>query len=149
MKAPLKSCELDPIPTPILTSCLNSLLPMITAIVNTSLEESHVPTSVKTAVVRPLLQKPCLDKEEFKNYRPVSNLPFISKILQMVVSTRLGEHINSHSLQDNLQSAYRTCHSTETALLRVHHDIAYALDNNQCAVLVMLDLFAAFDVIDH
>jgi hypothetical protein len=61
--------------------------------------------------------------------------------LQMVVSTRLGEHINSHSLQDNLLSAYRTCHSTETALLRVHHDIAYALDNNQCAVLVMLDLF--------
>ena len=56
----------------------------------------------------------------------------------MVVSTRLGEHINSHSLQDNLLSAYRTCHSTETALLRVHHDIAYALDNNQCAVLVMV-----------
>jgi protein-disulfide isomerase-like protein with CxxC motif len=101
MKAPLKSCELDPIPTPILTSCLDSLLPMITAIVNKSLEESHVPTS--TAVVRQLLKKLCLDKEEFKNYRPVSNLPFISKILQKVVSTRLEEHINSHSLQDNLQ----------------------------------------------
>ena len=103
MKAPLKSCELDPIPTPILTSCLDSLLPMITAIVNKSLEESHVPTSVKTAVVRQLPKKPCLDKEEFKNYRPVSNLPFISKILQKVVLTRLEEHINSHSLQDNLQ----------------------------------------------
>jgi hypothetical protein len=149
MKAPLKSCELDPIPTPILKSFLDTLLPMITAIVNTSLEESHVPTSVKTAVVRPLLKKTFLDKEEFKNDRPVSNLPFISKILQKVVSTRLEEHINSHSLQDNLQSTYRPCHSTETALLRVHHDIVYALDNNQCAVLVMLDLSAAFDVIDH
>ena len=70
-------------------------------------------------------------------------------ILEKVVSTRLEEHINSHSLQDNLQSGYRPCHLTETALLRVHHDIAYALDNNQCAVLVMLDLSAAFDVIDH
>ena len=145
MKTPLKSCELDPMPTPILTSCLDSLLPMIMAIVNKSLEESHVPTSVKTAVVRQLLKKPCLDKEVFKNYRPVSNLPFISKILQKVVSTRLEEHINSHSLQ----SAYIPCHSTETALLRVHHDIAYALVNNQCAVLVMLDLSVAFDVIDH
>jgi hypothetical protein len=77
MKAPLKSCELDPIPTHILKSCLDSLLPMITAIVNKCLEESHVPTSFKTAVVRPLLKKPCLDKEEFKNYHPVSNLPFI------------------------------------------------------------------------
>ena len=76
---------------------------MITTIVNKSLEESHVPTSVKTAVVRQLPKKPCLDKEEFKNYRPVSNLPFISKILQKVVSPRLEEHINSHSLQDNLQ----------------------------------------------
>ena len=103
MKAPLKSCELDPIPTPILTSCLDSLLPMITAIVNKSLEECHAPTSFKTAVVRPQLKKPCLDKEEFKNYRSASNLPFISKILEKVVSTRLEEHINSHSLQDNLQ----------------------------------------------
>ena len=133
MKAPLKSCELDPIPTPILTSCLDSLLPMITVIVNKSLEESHVPTSVKTAVVRQLLKKPCLDKEEFKNYRPVSNLLFISKILQKVVSTRLEEHINSHSLQDNLQSAYRPCHSTETpyfeftTTLRMHWIITSVL----------------------
>ena len=67
MKAPLKSCELDPIPTHILKSCVDSLLPMITGIVNKSLEESHVPTSFKTAVVRPLLKKPCLEKEEFKN----------------------------------------------------------------------------------
>ena len=126
MKAPLKSCELDPIPTHILKSCVDSLLPMITAIINKSLEESHVPTSFKTAVVRPLLKKPCLEKEEFKNYRPVSNLPFISKILEKVVSPRLEEHINSHSLQDNLQSAYRPCHSTErpyfefTTTLRMH-----------------------------
>ena len=54
-----------------------------------------------------------------------------------------------NSLHDDIQSAYRTGHSTETALLRVHHDITYALDNNACVILLMLDLSAAFDVIDH
>jgi hypothetical protein len=57
--------------------------------------------------------------------------------------------INSYSLHDDVQSAYCAYHSTETALLRVHHDIAYALDSNCCAVLLMLDLSAAFDTIDH
>jgi hypothetical protein len=55
-----------------------------------------------------------------------------------------------NSLFDDMQSAaYSTGHSTETALLRVHHDITYALDNNACVILLMLDLSAAFDVIDH
>ena len=105
--------------------------------------------SFKTALVRPLLKKPNLDREDFKNYRPVSNLPFVSKVLEKTVSTRIENHLSSFSLNDNLQSAYRSCHSTETALLRVHHDVVSALDNGNCVVLVMLDLSAAFDVIDH
>ena len=100
-------------------------------------------------MVRPLLKKPSLDIEVLKNYRPVSNLPFISKVLEKVVATRLDRHLESNILHDSRQSAYRSGHSTETALLRVHHDIAAALDNNCHAVLVMLDLSAAFDVIDH
>jgi hypothetical protein len=96
-----------------------------------------------------LLKKPGLDKEVLKNYRPVSNLPFVSKIVEKVVAKRIDHHLNSNNLQDNLQSAYRSCHSTETALLRVHRDIATSLDSNCCTVLVMLDLSAAFDVIDH
>ena len=65
------------------------------------------------------------------------------------MSKRLELHLHANSLHDNLQSAYRTGHSTETALLRVHNDIVAALDNKCRAVLVMLDLSAAFDVIDH
>ena len=83
------------------------------------------------------------------NYRLASNLPFVSKILEKVVANGLEEHLESNSLHDDLQSAYRACHSTETALRRVHHDITLALDNNSCAVLVLLDLSAAFDIIDH
>ncbi|XP_062609777.1 uncharacterized protein LOC134271591 [Saccostrea cucullata] len=149
MASPSKSCELDPIPTSVLKSCVDSLLPTITTIINKSLSESTVPTSLKNAVVRPLLKKQGLDKEVLKNYRPVSNLPFISKILENVVNSRLEDHLQSNHLHDRQQSAYRVYHSTETALLRVHHDITSALDKGSSVVLLMLDLSAAFDVIDH
>ncbi len=128
---------------------MNSLVDTITNIVNRSLKDSNVPKSFKEAVVRPLLKKPGLDNEILKNYRPVSNLPFISKIIEKVVENRLEHQIQTNNLHDNVQSAYRTGHSTETALLRVNHDITAALDSNHCAVLLMLDLSAAFDVIDH
>ena len=82
LAAPTKSCELDPLPTKLLKPCLDHVLPSITDIVNKSLSEQCVPASFKQAIVRPLLKKPNLDKEILKNYRPVSNLPFISKILE-------------------------------------------------------------------
>ncbi|KAK2141457.1 hypothetical protein LSH36_1095g00036 [Paralvinella palmiformis] len=102
--------------------------------------QSKVPLSFKKAIVQPLLKKPSLDKEVLKNYRPVSNLPYLSKILETVVAKRLEQHLNTHHLHDNVQSAYHFCHSTETALLRVHHDITMALDNKYTTVLVLLDL---------
>jgi len=111
--------------------------------------ESKVPLSFKKANIRPLLKKPNLDKEELKSYRPVSNLPFLLKILEKLVAKRLETHLSSHRLHDNLQSAYRAGHSTETALLKVHHEVAEALDRKYMAALVLLDFSAAFDVIDH
>jgi hypothetical protein len=89
--------------------------------------------------IRPLLKKPNLDKEELKNYRKVSNLPFLSKILEKLVAKRLETHLSSLRLHDNLQSAYHTGHSTETALLKIHHDIAQDLDRKCMAALVLLD----------
>lgn len=147
--APSKSCELDPLPTAFVKTCLDTLLPTITSIVNKSLSEATVPQAFKRAIVRPLLKKYNLDKEVMKNYRPVSNLSFTSKVVEKVVASRIERHLESNSLYDNVQSAYRAYHSTETALLRVHHDITSALDKNCCTVLLMLDLSAAFDVIDH
>jgi len=138
LKAPSKSCELDPLPTSLLKSCLDSLATVITSIVNTSFKECSVLTSFKSAIVWPLLKKPGLDKDVMKNYRPVSNLPFVSKVLEKVVESRLENHLTSNHLYDRVQSAYRACHSTETALLRVHHDISIALDNNCCTALLML-----------
>jgi retron-type reverse transcriptase len=104
---------------------------------------------MKKARVRPLLKKAGLDQNVLKNYRPVSNLTFISKILEKVVSSRLDDHLLNNQLMDKVQSAYRKYHSTETALLKVQTDILTALDRGSVAVLLMLDLSAAFDTIDH
>jgi hypothetical protein len=104
---------------------------------------------MKKATVRPLLKKHGLDVEILKNYRPVSNLTFVSKILEKVVASRLDTHLKDNNLMDDVQSAYRKHHSTETALIKVQADITSALDKGSIVVLLMLDLSAAFDTIDH
>ncbi len=85
----------------------------------------------------------------FKNCRPISNLTFISKVIEKVVAVRMKEHIYTHCLHDPLQSAYLELHSTGTALIKVQNDILCALDNGKCVILIMLDLSAAFDTVDH
>ena len=85
-----------------------------------------------------------------KNYRPISNLSFLSKTLERVVATRIKEHLSHNSLFDPFQSAYRTGHSTETALLRVTNDILCSIDDaNNSTALILLDLSAAFDTVNH
>ena len=149
LKAPSKSCELDPLPSWLLKECVDELSPIVTSIVNASLNHAIVPLSLKTALIRPLFKKSGLDKEVLKNYRPVSNLSFISKVLEKVVAKRLDDHMLDNNLYSSVQSAYRERHSTETALLNVQSDILTALDSGSGAVLLMLDLSAAFDTIDH
>ena len=144
-----KSCELDPLPTCLLKECFGTLLPVVTRMVNTSLSTSEMPSIFKKALIRPLLKKPSLDTEILKNYRPVSNLPFMSKIIEKAVNVQFQQHMERNGLYENMQSAYRRYHSTETALLKVQNDIMMAVDGGSVAVLVLLDLSAAFDTIDH
>lgn len=149
MKSPDKSCDLDPVPTWLLKQCINELLPLITAIVNVSFRDDRVPDAFKCAQIKPLLKKAGLDPNTLKNYRPVSNLPFLSKVLEKAVDTRIEQHLVSNHLHEEHQSAYRKSHSTETALLKVQNDILESLDNCCVTVLIMLDLSAAFDTLDH
>jgi exonuclease III len=143
------SCDQDPIPTPLLKSCIDSILPAVTKIVNLSLESSTMPSDFKKATVLPLIKKTCLDKEIFKNYRPISNLAYIAKVIERTVASRLKDHMDINFLNEVLQSAYKTIHSTESALLKVQDDVLQALDKKKGVVLVLLDLSAAFDTVDH
>lgn len=147
--SPSKQCDLDPLPTKLLKACSQQLTPVITDIVNKSLENGEFPQVFKTALVSPLLKKPTLDRDTLRNFRPVSNLALVSKILEKVVAARLNKHMVDNNLEEPYQSAYRKGHSTETATLRVHNDIQLALGEKKCVLLVMIDLSAAFDTVDH
>ena len=114
-----------------------------------SLSSGTFPTDLKRALVKPLLKKPSLDPNVLKNYRPISNLAFLSKVIEKVVAQRLFAHMTENNLHEKFQSAYKPCHSTETALLRVQNDILRALDKRSGVFLVLLDLSAAFDTVDH
>ena len=147
-KSPSKSCLLDPLPTCLIKECIDILLPSITKLVNCSLREGLVP-DVFRAVVTPLTKKTSLPVEDLKNYRPVSGLIFISKLVERVVAKQLVDHIHRHGLDNPYQSAYKSGHSTETALLSIKNDIHLSLSQGEATALVLLDLSAAFDTIDH
>lgn len=149
MSSPQKACSLDPLPTWLLCSCLDEVLPILVNIINMSMKSGVVPNNLKHALVTPLLKKSSLDSSVLKNYRPVANLTFLSKTLERVVASRLLNHLTANNLQGPFQSAYRPCHSTETALIRVQNDILSSLDKGNMVILVLLDLSAAFDTIDH
>ena len=147
--SPNKSCALDPLPTWLLKDCEESLLPVITRILNRSLCNGQMPLDLKTALLSPLIKKALLEANILKNYRPVSNLAYLSKLIEKVVDDRFCSHLINHKLHEAMQSSYQKFHSTETALLRVHNDLLQAVDSHGAAVLVLLDLSAAFDTVDH
>ena len=113
------------------------------------METSKFPQNFQESHVRPLLKKTSLPRNELKNYRPVSNISFISKILEKIVANRLQARIKNTHLSSPLKSAYRKHHSTESALLKVHNYIIISTDKGEVTALTLLDLSAAFDTIDH
>ena len=103
-------CDLDPIPTSLLKKCTMVLVPTITKIINLSLSTGVCPDHFKSSLVRPYLKKANLDKEELGNYRPISNLSFLSKLTERIVKTRLTNHFSSNALLNSFQSAYTKFH---------------------------------------
>jgi len=146
---PNKQCDSDPIPTWLLKECSALLVPTITNIVNLSLSSGNFHHTLKESVISPLLKKPALDKDELSNYRPISNLSLISKIIEHVVKSRLSDHLTSNNLVNPHQSAYCKHHSTETTLLYMHDHLFNAIGSRKISCLCLLDLSAAFDTIDH
>ena len=144
-----KSCELDPIPFKLLIECLDSILPFLTDLFNSFHASGIFPQCLKSALVTPILKKRCLDHNDLNNYRPVSNLCFIAKILKQLVLSLASSYLNSHNLYNTCQSAYRPGHSAETAHLIVVNDLFLSLNKGNISVLALLDFSSAFDTIDH
>jgi hypothetical protein len=147
--APPKSCKLDPIPTCLLKEYTEELAKPITSIINKSLSSGVVPADMKKALVNPLIKKPTLDPDNLKNYRPVSNLTFLSKLVEKAVDAQVSNHMDVNGLFPVMQSAYRPKHSVETALVKVQNDILLEIDQSKGVIMVLLDNSAAFDTLDH
>ena len=148
MKSSDSSCDLDPLPTWMLKQTLPHLLTFITALVNLCFKTATMPEELKHGILSPLLKKIGLELIK-KNFRPVSNLPFLSKIIEKVAVSQLVDYMLEHKLMEIFQSAYKAFHSTETALVRVLNDLLLAKDDMELSILMLLDLSAAFDTIDH
>ena len=130
-----------------MVECLDALLPVITMMINLSLRCGTFPDDWKFADVKPRLKK--TDAEAlFSNLRPISNLSFASKLTERAVFAQTHDHLITNKLYPKAQSAYREFHCTETALLRVKNDILLNM-NRRVTLLVLLDLSAAFDTVDH
>ena len=145
----LRSCELDPLPPFIIIDLLDDLAPFFLYLFNRSLAEGCIPASQKRALVFPALKKTNLDPNDCKNYRPISNLSFLSKTLERLVSIQILPYLESSGLLPSHQSGFRVFHSTETALLSMLADIYSAIDKAQVSLLALFDVSAAFDMVDH
>lgn len=148
-KTSAKTCSLDPVPTVLVKQHGDLLALHISCLINASLRDGVFPDCLKLAYVTPVLKKSSLDHNDLANYRPVSNLPFLAKVTEKIVASRLTAYLQGNDLHECLQSAYRKNHSVETALLKVSDDILTSIDCRKAAALVLLDLSAAFDTIDH
>ena len=143
------TCSSDILPSRLLKEAFDSLGPSILSIINSSLLSGNVPPYFKHAIVQPIIKKPSLDPTDPANFRPISKLPFISKVLEKVVFSQLQSHLDNNQSLEIFQSGFRALHSTESALLKVTNDLLLSVDSGSSAILVLLDLSAAFDTIVH
>ena len=149
-RLPDKSCMADTLPTPQLKLVADLVALFLTELFNHLLSTATVLKVLKSALITPLLKKPDLDSADPRSYRPISNLSVVSKLHQRIVFRQLYNYLSTADLLPRLQSAYRTHHSTETAVLKeVLTDILYAVDDGDLSVLALLNLSAAFDTVDH
>ena len=133
---------------PLLKEILPSCNEAITHIVNTSLTKGIFANNWRTAIVCPLLIKHGLDLL-MNNYRPVSNLCFLSKLVTGCMLKQLINQCNTYCLMPDFQSVYRENYSTDTHLIRICNDILWSMEKQQITLMVILHLLATFDTVNH
>ena len=144
----VKCSPADLLPQQLYEENIGNLTPLLTELVNLSLSTGSM-DGVKLADVVPLIKGDNLDSHVLKNYRPVSNLTFLGKIIERVVLKRLNDHLTANNLHSHNQYAYKTHHSTETLIIKIVNDVLIAMDEKEATDIMLLDLSAAFDTVDH
>ena len=139
----------QPFPVPVLKSVADLLVPFVTYLFNQSLTSGSVPAGFKDSFITPVIKRPGLDEGSPSSYRPISNLSVISKLFERLVARQLVTYLDTHRLLPATQSGFRRGHSTETDTIRVLSDLLDSVDRGDTAVLVLLDLTAAFDTVNH
>ena len=127
--------------------CIPYVAPVLTHIVNCSLESGIFPSRWKFATVKPI--KKCLNPLSPSDYRPISILPAMSKVLEKLVCSQIVKYLNLNNLMDCYQSGFRSQHSTATALLKVTDDLFQGIDESKISLLVLIDYSKAFDRVNH
>ena len=144
---PKTSKGVDGVSMKILKSVSSILLEPLTLLINQSLMTSIFPSKLKIAKIMPLLKKPNIFKPD--NFRPISLLPSISKIIEKCVFIQIYQYFEKNKLIFGSQYGYRKNHSTETACLELIDKLYKHLDNNQSPFCIFIDLSKAFDTINH
>ena len=147
-KMKTKSCELDVLPTHILKEILDHLLPTITKIINMSLTQGIFINKWKNALVSPLLKKKGMELI-LKSYRLVSNLSFLSKVVESMALDQMNNHCEHHNIIPDYQLAYRANYSCETALVMLVNDVLWFYENQEAMQIIAINLSAAFDMLDQ
>lgn len=141
------SCGVDNINSFVLKLIINRISSVITDIINTSFEQKVFPDKWKKAIIKPIPKSAFPIKES--DFRPISLLCTLSKIIEKLVQKQICEYLNKHSLLDPYQSAYKPNHSCTTAHLKITEDILEAFDDSEVSLLVLLDFSKAFDTVNH
>jgi len=148
-RLPDKSSAADPIPTNVLKQTVDLLVHYIVQLFNRSLSVGRFPDGFKEAFITPVVKKPGFDSTDVSSYRPISNLSVLSKLFERLVVRQLMAYLSLSDLLPSLQSGSRPGHSIETAVLRVLSEVLNAVDHGDVAALILLDMSAAFDTVDH
>ena len=128
---------------------LPEILPAITNIINASFSKGQFPSALKIAIITPIIKSLLLDPEILNHFRPISNLPLLSKIVEKCILRQLTHHLDSNNLYAQYQSAYRANFSCETALTKIMDDVTTDLGPNSYVLMALLDFSAAFDTVDQ
>ena len=143
-----KTCEKDPISTDLFKEIVPLITEIVTKLINKCLTEGAFSIHWKKAIIHPLLEKPGIELIA-SNYRPVSNLSFLSKVVEKIVLTRFNKHCDKFQLMPGYQLVYRKNFSCETAIIKITNDILWSMESKKITSLTCIDLSAAFDTVDH